>query len=105
MKITFLKKIKEYLFVQHVTDYSFMVGKLGYFQHINNEYANSYMLFFGSWFKKWFLEQIEFTRWRRDEHPRVVFVGPKRIYWWFLGVRKDGHKRFQITSNDHCTCC
>lgn len=33
MKISFFKKIKEYLFVQHVTDYSFNVGKLGYCSH------------------------------------------------------------------------
>ena len=30
MQIEFLKKIKEYLFVRYVTDYSFAVGKLGY---------------------------------------------------------------------------
>ena len=37
MKISFLKKIKEYLFVQYVTEYSFNVGKLGYCSHYKND--------------------------------------------------------------------
>lgn len=40
MKIDFLKKIKEYLFVRHITDYSFAVGKLGYCSHTKNERIN-----------------------------------------------------------------
>ena len=42
MKIEFLKKIKEYLFVRHITDYSFAVGKLGYCSHTKNERINFY---------------------------------------------------------------
>ena len=37
MKISFLKKIKAYLFVQHVTEHSFNVGKLGYCSHYKND--------------------------------------------------------------------
>ena len=54
MKITFLKKIKEYLFVK-----DFTVGKLGYCSHYKDDHVNFYALTFGSWFNKWFLERIE----------------------------------------------
>lgn len=97
----FFKKVKEYLFVRQISDYSFEVGKLGHFLHFKNEALNSYILFFGSWFQKWFLERIVFLRWKKNERPFVAIVGPKHIYWWFLGPFRDGRKRFKITSNDH----
>ena len=108
MQIEFFKKIKEYLFVQHVTDYSFAVGKLGYCTHTKNEHSNFYVLIFGSWFNKWFLERIEFVVWEKDKFPHVVISGPKHIFWWFLKTSKDknkfSHKRFQITENTHDFC-
>ena len=108
MKITFLKKIKEYLFVQHVTDYSFMVGKLGYCRHTKNERINFYVLTFGSWFNKWFLERIEVVIWAKDNLPRIAISGPKHIFWWFLKTSKNkndfSYKRFRITENDHVFC-
>lgn len=108
MKITFFKKIKEYLFVQHVTDYSFMVGKLGYCSHTKNERINSYVLVFGSWFNKWFLENIALVIRAKNEPPHIVISGPKHIFWWFLKTSKNkndfSYKRFQITENDHVCC-
>lgn len=108
MKITFFKKIKEYLFVQHVTDYSFMVGKLGYCSHTKNERINFYVLTFGSWFNKWFLERIEVVIWAKDNLPRIAISGPKHIFWWFLKTSKDkndfSYKRFRITENNHVFC-
>ena len=108
MQIEFFKKIKEYLFVRYVTDYSFMVGKLGYCTHTKNEHSNFYVLIFGSWFNKWFLERIELVVWEKDNLPRIVISGPKHILWWFLKTSKDknkfSHKRFQITENTHNFC-
>lgn len=108
MKIAFLKKIKEYLFVQHVTDYSFNVGKLGYCHHTKTERINFYALTFGSWFNKWFLERIGHVAWAKNDPPHIVISGPKHIFWWFLKTSKDknafSHKRFQITQNDHVCC-
>ena len=52
MKITFLKKIKEYLFVQHATEHNFNVGKLGYCNHYKDDHVNFYALTFGSWSNK-----------------------------------------------------
>lgn len=108
MKITLFKKIKEYLFVQHVTDYSFMVGKLGYCSHTKNERINFYVLTFGSWFNKWFLERIEVVIWAKDNLPRIAISGPKHIFWWFLKTSKDkndfSYKRFRITENNHVFC-
>ena len=108
MKISFFKKIKEYLFVQHVTDYSFNVGKLGYCSHYKNDRINFYALRFGSWFNKWFLESIELVVWQKYGLPHITIVGPKHIFWWFLKTSKDkdafSHKRFQITQNNHVSC-
>ena len=108
MKIEFLKKIKEYLFVRHITDYSFAVGKLGYCSHTKNERINFYLLTFGTWFNKWFLERIELVIWEKDYSPRIVISGPKRVFWWFLKASKDknesSYKRFQITKNTHDFC-
>ena len=108
MKITFLKKIKEYLFVRHITNYSFMVGKLGYCSHTKNERINSYVLVFGSWFNKWFLESIELIVWAKNGLPRITIAGPKHVFWWFLKTSKDkndfSYKRFRITENDHVFC-
>ena len=108
MQIEFLKKIKEYLFVQHVTDYSFAVGKLGYCTHTKNERSNFYVLIFGSWFNKWFLERIEFVVWEKYGLPHIVISGTKHDFWWFLKTSKDknkfSHKRFQITENTHDFC-
>ena len=108
MKIEFLKKIKEYLFVRHITDYSFAVGKLGYCSHTKNERSNFYLLTFGSWFNKWFLERIELVIWEKDKFPHIVISGPRHIFWWFLKTSKDknnfSHKRFQITENTHDFC-
>lgn len=108
MKITFLKKIKEYLFVQRTTKSSFNVGKLGYYSHCKTDKINVYILYFGDWFNKWFLEQIEFLRWSKYGLPNIVISGPKHVFWWFLKTSKDedafSHKRFQITQNDHVSC-
>ena len=104
MQIEFFKKIKEYLFVRHVTKYSFEVGKLGYCTHTKNERSNFYVLIFGSWFNKWFLERIELDIWDKNNFPRIVISGPKHIFWWFLKTSKDSHKRFQITENTHDFC-
>ena len=108
MKIEFLKKIKEYLFVRHITDYSFAVGKLGYCSHTKNERINFYLLTFGSWFNKWFLERIEFVVWEKYGLPHIVISGPKHDFWWFLKTSKDedkfSYKRFQITKNTHDFC-
>ena len=105
MKIKFFKKVKEYLFVRDVTDYTFKVGKLGCCRHTKNERINFYVLIFGSWFNKWFLERIEFVKWEKNNPPHIVISGPKHILWWFLKTSKDknkfSHKRFQITSNTH----
>ena len=108
MQIEFFKKIKEYLFVRHITKYSFEVGKLGYCTHTKNEHSNFYILIFGSWFNKWFLERIEFVVWEKYDLPHIVISGPKHNFWWFLKTSKDknkfSHKRFQITENDHTYC-
>ena len=108
MKIAFLKKIKEYLFVQHITDYSFNVGKLGYCYHTKNEHDNFYALRFGSWFNKWFLESILLVTRAKDDFPCIIITGPKHIFWWFLKTSKNkndfSYKRFQITENDHVYC-
>ena len=108
MKISFLKKIKEYLFVQHATEHSFNVGKLGYCNHYKDDHVNFYALTFGSWFNKWFLERIELVVWAKYQLPRIAIIGPKHIFWWFLKTSKDkdafSHKRFQITQNDHVSC-
>ena len=108
MQIDFFKKIKEYLFVRHITKYSFEVGKLGYCTHTKNERSNFYILIFGSWFNKWFLECIEFVVWEKYDLPHIVISGPKHNFWWFLKTSKDknkfSHKRFQITENDHIYC-
>ena len=108
MQIEFFKKIKEYLFVRHITKYSFEVGKLGYCTHTKNEHSNFYILIFGSWFNKWFLERIEFVVWEKYGLPHIVISGPKHDFWWFLKTSKDknkfSHKRFQITENDHTYC-
>lgn len=108
MQIEFLKKIKEYLFVRHVTDYTFMVGKLGYCTHTKNERSNFYVLIFGSWFNKWFLERIDIIIRETDNLPRIVISGPKHIFWWYLKLPKDKNKssikRFRITENDHTFC-
>ena len=108
MQIEFFKKIKEYLFVQHVTDYSFNVGKLGYCSHYKNDRINFYALRFGSWFNKWFLESIELVVWQKYGLPHITIVGPKHIFWWYLKTSKNkndfSYKRFQITENDHTYC-
>lgn len=108
MQIEFFKKIKEYLFVRHITKYSFEVGKLGYCTHTKNERSNFYILIFGSWFNKWFLERIEFVVWEKYDLPHIVISGPKHNFWLFLKTSKDknkfSHKRFQITENDHIYC-
>ena len=104
MQIDFFKKIKEYLFVRHVTKYSFVVGKLGYCTHTKNERINFYVLIFGSWFNKWFLERIELVVWEKDKFPRIVISGINHIFWWFLKTSKDKNKRFQITENTHDFC-
>ena len=108
MKITFVKKIKEYVFVQHVTDYSFNVGKLGYCSHYKNDRINFYALRFGSWFNKWFLESIELVVWQKYGLPHITIVGPKHIFWWFLKTSKNkndfSYKRFRITENTHTFC-
>lgn len=108
MKITFLKKIKEYLFVKHITNSSFIVGKIGYCRHTKNEDINFYVLTFGSWFNKWFLGRIEFIRWSKYGPPCIVISGPKHIFRWFLETSKYKndfeYKRFQITKNDHISC-
>lgn len=103
MKITFLKKIKEYLFVK-----DFTVGKLGYCSHYKDDHVNFYALTFGSWFNKWFLERIELDIWDKNNFPRIVISGPKHIFCWFLKTSKDKNKfsskRFQITENTHDFC-
>ena len=103
MKISFFKKIKEYLFVK-----DFTVGKLGYCSHCKNDRINFYVLRFGSWFNKWFLENIELVVWQKYGLPHITIVGPKHIFWWFLKTSKDknkfSHKRFQITENTHDFC-
>ena len=108
MKTEFFKKIKEYLFVRYVTDYSFTVGKLGYCTHTKNERSNFYVLIFGSWFNKWFLERIDIIICEKDNLPRIVISGPKHIFWWYLKLPKDKNKssikRFRITENDHTFC-
>ena len=108
MQIEFFKKIKEYLFVRHVTKYSFAVGKLGYCTHTKNEHCNFYVLIFGTWFNKWFLERAELVVWEKDNLPHIVISGTKHIFWWFLKTSKDknkfSHKRFQITENTHDFC-
>lgn len=105
MKISFLKKIKEYLFVKHETTSSFTVGRLGYCSHCKNDRINFYTLMFGSWFNKWFLERIEFVIWSKYGLPHITIVGPKHIFWWFLKTSKYkndfSYKRFQITRNTH----
>ena len=108
MKTEFFKKIKEYLFVRYVTNYSFTVGKLGYCTHTKNERSNFYVLIFGSWFNKWFLERIDIIIRETDNLPRIVISGPKHIFWWYLKLPKDKNKssikRFRITENDHTFC-
>lgn len=108
MKISFFKKIKEYLFVQHVTDYSFNVGKLGYCSHYKNDRINFYALRFGSWFNKWFLECIELVIWSKYDLPHITIVGLKHIFWWYLKTSKDNdefsRKRFKITRNTNDSC-
>ena len=108
MKTEFFKKIKEYLFVRYVTDYSFTVGKLGYCTHTKNERSNFYVLIFGGWFNKWFLERIDIIIREKDNLPRIVISGPKHIFWWYLKLPKDKNKssikRFRITENDHTFC-
>ena len=108
MKTEFFKKIKEYLFVRYVTDYSFTVGKLGYCTHTKNECSNFYVLIFGNWFNKWFLERIDIIIREKDNLPRIVISGPKHIFWWYLKTSKDKNKfsskRFHITDNDHAFC-
>ena len=108
MKTEFFKKIKEYLFVRYVTDYSFTVGKLGYCTHTKNERSNFYVLIFGSWFNKWFLARIDIIIREKDNLPRIVISGPKHIFWWYLKLPKDKNKssikRFRITENDHTFC-
>ena len=108
MKTEFFKKIKEYLFVRYVTDYSFTVGKLGYCTHTKNERNNFYVLLFGTWFNKWFLERIDIIIREKDNLPRIVISGPKHIFWWYLKLPKDKNKssikRFRITENDHTFC-
>lgn len=108
MKSEFFKKIKEYLFVRYVTDYSFKVGKLGYGWHTKNERHNSYVLLFGTWFNKWFLERIDIIIGKKDNPSNIVISGPKHIFWWYLKSPKDKNKssikRFHITENDHTFC-
>ena len=108
MKTEFFKKIKEYLFVRYVTDYSFAVGKLGYCWHTKTERNNFYVLLFGTWFNKWFLERIDIIIREKDNLPRIVISGPKHIFWWYLKTSKDKNKfsskRFHITENDHTFC-
>ena len=103
MEKPFLKKIKEYLFVK-----DFTVGKLGYCSHCKNDYINFYVLIFGSWFNKWFLERIEVVILAKDNLPRIAISGPKHIFWWFLKTSKNkndfSYKRFQITENTHTFC-
>ena len=103
MKISFFKKIKEYLFVK-----DFTVGKLGYCSHCKNDYINFYVLIFGSWFNKWFLERIEVVILAKDNRPRIAISGPKHIFWWFLKTSKNkndfSYKRFRITENTHTFC-
>ena len=97
------KKIKEYLFVK-----DFTVGKLGYCSHCKNDYINFYVLTFGSWFNKWFLERIEVVILAKDNLPRIAISGPKHIFWWFLKTSKNkndfSYKRFRITENTHTFC-
>ena len=69
MEKPFLKKIKEYLFVK-----DFTVGKLGYCSHCKNDYINFYVLIFGSWFNKWFLERIEVVILAKDKVKRVNII-------------------------------
>ena len=108
MKSEFFKKIKEYLFVRYVTDYSFAVGKLGYCWHTKTDRNNFYILLFGTWFNKWFLERIDIIIREKDNFPRIVISGPKHIFWWYLKLPKDKNKssikRFRITENDHTFC-
>ena len=108
MKSEFFKKIKEYLFVRYVTDYSFAVGKLGYCWHTKTDRNNFYILLFGTWFNKWFLERIDIIIREKDNLPRIVISGPKHIFWWYLKLPKDKNKssikRFRITENDHTFC-
>ena len=108
MQIEFLKKIKEYLFVRYVTKCSFEVGKLGYCTHTKDERNNFYVLIFGSWFNKWFLERIELVVRDKSNFPHIVISGPKHDFWWFLKTSKDKNKfsskRFQITKNTHDFC-
>lgn len=101
MKFT-LKKIKEYLFVKHITNSSFIVGKIGYCRHCKTDKINLYVLYFGDWFNKWFLGRIEFIRWSKYGPSRITVSGPKHIFWWFL--EKSKYKRFRITKNDHVSC-
>ena len=104
MKISFLKKIKEYLFEQHVSEHSFNVGILGYCSHCKNDHINFYALRFGSWFNKWFLESIELVVWQKYGLPHIAIVGPKHIFWWYLKTSKDNGKRFKITRNTNDSC-
>ena len=108
MKSEFFKRIKEYLFVRYVTDYSFAVGKLGHCWHTKTERNNFYILLFGTWFNKWFLERIDIIIREKDNLPRIVISGPKHIFWWYLKLPKDKNKssikRFRITENDHTFC-
>ena len=92
MKITILKKIKEYLFVQHETRYSFNVGKLVYCYHTKNERVNFYALVFGSWFNKWFLESIELIVWAKNGLPRITIAGPKHVFCWFLNLEEGAQR-------------
>ena len=102
------KKIKEYLFVRHVTTGTYEVGKLGYFSHYKNDRINFYVLRFGNWFNKWFLECIEFVIWSKYSLPHITISGPKHIFWWFLKTSKYkndfSYKRFQITRNTGDSC-
>ena len=108
MKSEFFKRIKEYLFVRYVTDYSFAVGKLGHCWHTKTERNNFYILLSGTWFNKWFLERIDIIIREKDNLPRIVISGPKHIFWWYLKLPKDKNKssikRFHITENDHTFC-
>lgn len=106
MKIAFLK-IKENS-LEYITDCSFMVRKLGYCSHYKDDRVNFYTLTFGSWFNKWFIERIEVVIWSKYGLPRIVIMGPKHIFWWFLKTSKYknnfSYKRFQITENNHVFC-
>lgn len=108
MKISFLKKIKEYLFAKHIASNIFTVGKLGYCSHYKNDRVNFYTLTFGSWFNKWFLERIDLVIWAKDNPPCISISGPKHIFWVFLKTSKDkndfSYKRFRITQNTHTVC-